>query len=506
MNVRVESTATKKMYATSVPWIILGFGIILRLGQYVYNRSLTEGEAALAYNIVYRSYAELVKPLDFSQAAPVGFLMIQKFLVNTLGNNEYALRLFPLIAGILALFLFYEVAKKSISTSAVPIALILFAVGDYLIYFSSEVKQYSSDVALTLLLVLIVITMMQRRLAPQHIFLFGFLGALSFWFSHPALFTFGAAGIVLIMCVVRRRQWHALVWLSIAGALAAVSLAIHYIASLDVLSKNAGLLETWQQTFVPFPPTSLADIQWYGYSFLRVFKNPLGLSIYELFLTVLSFVAGIIIFYVHNKKILLIFLLPIVLTLIASHLHLYPFQGRLLLFITPLMFLVITQGIDYIRKCVTGRSKIIGSMLVVLLLIHPVILAGYHLIKPRAPEELRPVISYLHDHHEAGDRIYVYYAAVNAFRYYSEKCDYTNNDYIIGVEARDNWSLYYKDLEKLNGIERVWIVFSHIATWEGVDEERLFLSYLTILGTRLDAFTAPGASVYLYDLSNSPSY
>jgi len=45
-------------------------------------------------------------------------------------------------------------------------------------------------------------------------------------------------------------------------------------------------------------------------------------------------------------------------------------------------------------------------------------------------------------------------------------------------------------------------MFSHVATWHGVDEEKLFLSYLERIGTRKDTFNASGASVYLYDMSD----
>jgi len=128
------------------PWIIVGIGAILRVLQFLHNRSLTEGEAPLAMNIVHRSYSELIQALDYIQPAPVGFSIIEKLFVEIFGNNEFALRLFPLIAGLVSLFLFLKLAKISISQKALPIALILFAVGDHLIYFSSEVKQYSSDV------------------------------------------------------------------------------------------------------------------------------------------------------------------------------------------------------------------------------------------------------------------------------------------------------------------------------------------------------------------------
>lgn len=481
-------------------WLIIGIGIVLRVTQFLYNRSLTEGEAPLALNIIQRSYAELLKALDYVQAAPVGFLMMQRFLVELFGNSEYALRILPLIAGIVSLFLLYEIARKTLSKEATLIALILFAVGDHLIYFASEVKQYSSDVTITLLIILMAIYVFNKNFNVKYILLFGFVGAISFWFSHPAVLTFCAAAIVLLLSIIRRKKRQNFAWLFVAGAIAITSFSINYVISLESLSRNKEFLHFWQHSFMPFPPSSLSDIKWFGYVFLRTFKFPVGLSIYELFLAVLSFLIGCIIMFYKKRKILALLLLPIILTLIASGLQKYPFEGRLLLFITPSMILIIAEGITYMRKKMARGPNILGISLICILLIHPVFLAGYHLIKPRAPEELRPVMEYIDKYYEQGDIIYVYYASLNAFRYYSNRFSYTH-DYIIGIESRDNWTNYYRDLEKLNVNKRVWIIFSHIATWHGVNEERLFVSYLNIMGTQLDAFKTSGASAYLYDMT-----
>jgi hypothetical protein len=66
------------------------FGIVIRLVQYLNNRSLWLDEVNLALNIINRSYSELLNTLDYNQAAPPGFLWIEKLVTQLLGNNEYA--------------------------------------------------------------------------------------------------------------------------------------------------------------------------------------------------------------------------------------------------------------------------------------------------------------------------------------------------------------------------------------------------------------------------------
>lgn len=494
-----KASNISSFFSSNLSWIVISLGIMLRLAQFLFNRSLTEGEAALALNIIERSYAALLKPLDYVQAAPVGFLMLQRSAVTIFGMNDYALRIFPLIAGIVSLLLFYEVAKKTLSKKAVSIALILFAVGDHLIYFASEVKQYSSDVTITLLIILAAIYVLNNNFSIKHMLLFSSVSAISCWFSHPALLTICAATIVLVFAIILNKKWQSLAWLCISVIPIIISFAINYSVFLKPLTEHRELLDCWHYSFMPFPPTSFADIKWFGYVFLRIFKFPVGLSIYELFLAVMSFFFGCIMLFLKKRNILMLLFLPIILTLIASGLQKYPFEGRLLLFITPSMVLIIAAGIDFIRGKVAQVSNILSISLTCLLLVHPVLLAGYHLIKPRAPEELRPIMYYVNNQYQKGDIVYVYYASLNAFKYYSQISDYTY-DYTTGIESRSELVNYYKDLRKLKGNKRVWVILSHIATVHSVNEEKLFVSYLNILGSKLDEFKTSGASVYLYNM------
>jgi len=134
-------------------WIGLSLaliGFILRLRQYLANRSLWLDEAMLTNNILSRNFGGLFQQLDNNQGAPIGFLLAQKIITLTLGDSEYALRLFPFIAGILSLALMSALTRKISNAVAGNLALGFFAVAPSLVYYSSEVKQYSSDIAIAL--------------------------------------------------------------------------------------------------------------------------------------------------------------------------------------------------------------------------------------------------------------------------------------------------------------------------------------------------------------------
>ncbi|MGH2793436.1 MAG: glycosyltransferase family 39 protein, partial [Actinomycetota bacterium] len=125
-------------------------GSAVRIQQFLFRRSLWLDEAALAVSIVGRSYGDLLDPLAFGQIAPAGFLWIERFMVGLVGDNEYGLRLFPLLSGIASLVLFHRLSRRVLSPAVAPLATILFAITSTAVYYSGEVKPYSSDVLATL--------------------------------------------------------------------------------------------------------------------------------------------------------------------------------------------------------------------------------------------------------------------------------------------------------------------------------------------------------------------
>src|ERR1700676_670623 len=106
--------------STVILWAMICWGAILRLTQYLSNRSLWFDESLLTQNIVHRSFSELLNPLDNNQAAPLGFLMLERFAVQVWGTSEYALRFLPFLCGLISLLLFHRMAKLSVTARAVP--------------------------------------------------------------------------------------------------------------------------------------------------------------------------------------------------------------------------------------------------------------------------------------------------------------------------------------------------------------------------------------------------
>ncbi len=488
-----------------LPYVIIAFGVAMRLIQYLFNRSLWADEAVLALNIVNRSYLELLQPLDYDQGAPIGFLIVEKLAVQILGNNEYALRLFPFVCGVGSLFLFYELGKKWISKFAIPIGLVLFASLEYLLYYSAEVKQYSSDVAIALLLYLLLLPLVQQKLNRGQMIKFCLVGAIAIWFSHPSIFILASLGGIALLINFWQKDLSKVKQLLLIYSAWVLSFVIFYFVSLRNLTGNETLTTSWGDGF----PSSPFDILWMLDAFGKFFYKPLGFGKWIDGLAIVTFLIGCISCWLGRKKILLLLLSPLFVTFLASFLHQYPFRSRLVLFLTPFVIFLIAEGGSYILSKPKSRPiKIISIFLIILLLKQPLAKTIHLIEEPTTYSEIKPVLSYIKKNQQPGDILYIYQRGIYQFQYYAEKYGYQEGDYIIGVDDLDKYdgqelsiaemTRYEKDLDKLRGNKRVWLLFSHTH----IPAERRFLNYyLNEIGIRIDTFEKPGSYVYLYDMS-----
>lgn len=489
--------------STSLLLIIICWGSLLRLTQYLFNRSLWLDESMLALNIVNREFSQLLSPLDYNQGAPLGFLMLERLAVQVFGTSEYALRLFPLISGIISLFLFYHMAKRTVTSKAVPIALGLFAISGPLIYYSSEVKQYSSDVAIAISLYSAAIYFESCKLTPWRVAVFGFLGAASIWFSHSSVFILAGIGMTLTSLCLTGRRWARIGIFSIVYSLWALSFASCYLISLRQLANNNNLANYWTFAFVPSPFVSVAAMEWFVGTFFQIFEYPAGLDLKGL--AALTFFFGCISMISNKREKFFILMSPVLLTLIAAGFHKYPFNGRMILFIVPVLLLFIAEGTELIRSKIKGEASLIVVCLTGFLFFHPLLYSTYHLLKPTVKEEIKPVMNHIKEHQHEEDFLYVYNSTIPAFRYYATRFGLDKMDLVMGMDPKDNWENFEKDIEQLRGYRRVWLLFSHSRTLTGNDEEKVFLYLLDKRGAKLDYFKSVGAAVYLYDFDKPGS-
>jgi hypothetical protein len=477
------------------PLSILALGIFLRIHEYFNNRSLWFDEALLALNIVNRGFDGLLRPLDNAQGAPLGFLFEEKAFTQLLGNSEPILRLFPFICGMVSLLLFYKLAKTYLKFGPFLLALTLFAFSDTLVYYSAELKQYSTDVLFSVLILLVSVDLYDRPLTRLWVFIYGGVGCISIWFSHPSVFVLAGVGLTHLISSFFQKKKSRFYKLLFITTLWGINFLIVYFLSLRNLADNQALLGYWENYFAPFPPKSWADISWLINSFISIFNDPVGLI--PAGLAAITFLWGCVILYRRNKGHLFLFVSSFPFVLMASALHTYPLSGRLMLFLIPPILLVISEGAFNLKLGLkpSTLSKISSIILVLALLAYPLGSLINMLFTPRVIEESLPAINYIKSHWTLNDKIYVYCGAEPAFRYYAPRFGFNPDDYFLGISSRHAPEKYFLDLAQVLNIKRVWILFSHI--YPG--EDKIIITFLESQGKLIDYADFPDATVYLFD-------
>jgi hypothetical protein len=165
------------------PILILA-GAALRIWQFVADTSLYVDEIAVARDVLKQPvWALLTQPLS-DQVAPKGFLLALKCAVWIWGPTDSALRIFALLCSLASLVLFWRIAVR-LRGVAGPLALALFAGAIPLITFGSEVKQYASDVFITVLMLWLVLDIVDEpAVSPRARWLAAITGLFAAWFSH----------------------------------------------------------------------------------------------------------------------------------------------------------------------------------------------------------------------------------------------------------------------------------------------------------------------------------
>lgn len=344
-------------------WLAVAVGVLLRLVEYAGFRKLYMDELSLLHNLTRLGVFDFHTMLTEEQLAPPGFLIVERLAVRLPLNEVLAARFIPLLCGIGSLFLMRLVTRRFLSRPAVPIAVGLFALSDWLLYYSAEIKQYSTDVALSLIALLLAARLKtaphrqgeplpdqaSTRAVHRKLLALAAFGTLGVWFSYPLAFVLGGVGTYVMASAAIRRDWKTArwaLWMSMAWA---ASFAACFRVSHAILTRGQFIWIWWDFAFLPLPPRSSAELERVFWQLINVFNSPadvltpLGV-LPSAFVALGLFVIGAFALGMRWPGGLYLLVSPLVFALVASALRQYPFHGRLLLFLVPMVHLLVAQG------------------------------------------------------------------------------------------------------------------------------------------------------------------
>ncbi|KAA3436788.1 glycosyltransferase family 39 protein [Rufibacter hautae] len=414
-------------------WLAISAGILVRLFHYFDNRSLWRDELYLGISLIRMNFWELAtQPLAYEQKAPLGFLWAERLAVEFLGKGEMALRLFPLLCGIAALFAFVPVAKYFLKPWAAMLAVAMLALGSPVVYHSVEAKQYSTELMASVLALLLYVRFHKQR-SLGALFTWGLAGAVLLWFSYSVIFVLAGIGMAVSLKMLRQEGWKAPFRYLPAFGLWVCSFAVTYVLFLGRYQDSQWLTVFFEKYCQAYLPVSFSLPKWLFMKANEIVKNPLGQTfkfavaspvpfIVVRFFPLLLLGVGMVLFAKKSFSRFTVLAFPLLLALLASFLKQYPFYERLVLFLAPMFIMFICYCAQEILAFLSGRTAV-KVLLATLLFSPPLYNAAREIITPDYflnKEKGREALLFINEKFKEGDAVYVYWNMWHVYDFYKE--------------------------------------------------------------------------------------
>lgn len=401
--------------------LIFIFGFLLRLKWLIANPSFWDDECSLAWNVIHKNYGDFFSVLNFTQVAPPFFMIYSKFLTKLFGVSDLVLRLAPFTFGILSIVLFYLVTVKIFQNKITILASnFLFTINQTLVNYSSEFKQYSCDVFFTLLCLYLFINLLTKKHTLKTYIIYSLIFAVSIWFSFVSVFAITAGLITYLIKAAKEKSFNYKHFLVISMPFAVSCLVYLNIYILKTYSTNINdllLCPCWKDGFINKDLSNILNLITYN---IYYFFFPIILGTPASVLLLL----GLINLTKKNLYIALIFIATIFFEIFASWLGLYPFKGRVILFLLPIIILFICAVFEYIKPTNGfNKQKNIVILIIFLAIFYSGLASTYKFLfntpKPNRGFYDREMISILAEKIRPNETILVNKYSVPDFKYYS---------------------------------------------------------------------------------------
>lgn len=439
------STKTQKILRL-VALLIIGIGISIRLYVYLQNRNLIIDEANIARNIYERGFLALVQPLNYEQYAPPIFLWITKIFSLLFGMSEYALKLYPFLCGIAAYYVLYRILKHLVTIESFWYPLILFSFPLLIIRYTTELKQYMSDVLIALLLILFALSIdIFKRSTKQFATFWIVTGSLVIWASMPSVFLLAGIGCYYAWQGLATKQYNKILNIGIISLIWVAQFALYYIIILAPQANSDYLQNFHQQYFLYATP--FTHDEWFHNkaTFNALIYQVVGLYPYAYSIFFAFFISGMAVLARKATHKFLLLVVPILALLVAAALNQFSLLPRVSLFIIPILILISSYGFG---QFVYLRSNILKGILI----IAGIYAAGCSIMnyyegrRPLLFEEMTTGLQFLMDNNVNGEDIFLYNSSVPAFIYYTEI--HPNKEHWQNVKnaERTHWHTHYDSL------------------------------------------------------------
>lgn len=403
---------------------ILAASVVVRLGYYAARPSLTIDETTLSLDLGLRSFGELTHPLVSLQTGPLLFLWGEKLTISVLGMNEFALRLIPLVGGLLVPLFVWRVGGRLLSEPAAILALALAAASPALIQYTVTAKPYITDALVVLVVLQCTLDLLEHADSVAVWLRFGLLGVGSILASLPAPFGLAAAAAAVSFAgpsSLRRTRWRLLTCLAVWGAVWAVLYGRLYgpVAASSYM----------QQFWGPASFAALRAAGWWNLArgvvmSLIARPAPAGVVITCAMLLGLGLWAWLS--RLPRAHAALVGTTFVVLLLASASNH-YPLAARLLIFVVPLLVMSLAALVSRAAGSAPRLAWALGAITLVSLV-------GVDVAHPYRPPDTRLAVDSLRKLLGPGEPVYLASGSIPAWALYTTDWRAPDTAYLDWIE------------------------------------------------------------------------
>lgn len=217
--------ASDRLFAR-LTWAVAALGLLARLVRFVQPFPLWGDEVFVTQNFLDRDFRTILNQLDNGQICPPLFLWAQLAAFKLFGGGEQAMRLVPLVAGVLGMVGFARLAMRLLPAFPAFLAVGFLSVAIWPVHLSTFAKPYSFDLLAAVAVLSVAVHWHDRPASIGRGLLFALVLPVSILASYTAAFVAGGASLALLL-VVWKTGWSARVLfaltnLGVAGAFAFV--------------------------------------------------------------------------------------------------------------------------------------------------------------------------------------------------------------------------------------------------------------------------------------------
>jgi len=400
-------------------FFLLFIGIILRLTYYFQDYDLIIDEANIARNLAERNFTELCLPLKYEQYAPPVFLWIEKLMSLIFGFGEKALRLYPLLCGMAALFVFYKILILTLTRKAIWYPLALLAMGVIYVKYSAQVKQYMPDLLIGLLLIWAALSMDIGKVKRNKFILFWVIaGSVAVWSSMSSVFILAGVGTYYAWQLWAEKKWK-VGWIILIPILIWIgNFLIYYLLILKPQINSDYLQNYHDEYFLFLLPGSKEEWIHNGNRLLSIVRQMGGFTFLPVIFNILLLLIGTYQVIKGKKELIWLFGLPMLLVIVAAAMRQYSLIERLILFMLPLALVLTGFGMQKLMEMKSAVLQIVVVLVALVSIYNASMLRilwqyeGFH--------EITFGMSYLKQQKVNGSHLYVHDGCGPAFIYYTK--------------------------------------------------------------------------------------